>query len=409
MTIRDYNPDTDLAAVKRIWRECGWIKENQEADVLETFLSVGEGVVATVDGEAEGFAHSTPGLVQYQNEELKLGAVTAVTTSHIARKLGFASKLTAKVLARQAESGHEVSALGMFDQGFYDRLGFGTGTYETWITFDPTSLVVDYPFRPPKRLKVSDYKAVHGAMMARAANHGNVRLLPPEIVAAELAWDENTYGLGYFDGPNGTLSHFIWGSAEGEHGPYTVTWRAWQTREQLLELLALIKSLGDQVGSFGMLEFGEIQLQDLLREPMRQRRTTAKAKHENKSVAIAYWQMRILDLEACLAKTHLPASPLKFNLRLSDPVEAHLDEGHNWRGIGGDYIVQLGEDSGVETGRSRHLPTLNASVNAFSRLWFGIRPASSLAITDDLEGGPELIKALDRTVRLPKAHLGWDF
>lgn len=410
MISRDYDPESDLDAVHRIWKECGWINDQKRSDVLGTFVEAGDiALVATIDGEAECFVHSTPGQIRYLDEDLSLGAVTAVTTSHVARKLGYASRLTARALARQVELGQEVSALGIFDQGFYDKLGYGTGCYENWITFDPASLTVDRPFRPPKRLSEKDYGAIHNAMVTRAAYHGNVRLSPPEILVAELAWTENSFGLGYFDGPNGSLSHFIWGSNKGEYGPYTITWRAWQTGEQLLELLALIKSLGDQVSSMGMLEFGEIQLQDLLHTPIRHRRATARSQHENVSKTLAYWQLRILDLQACLAKTHLNTPTVRFNLALADPVESYLDSASNWRGIGGDYVVELGEQSGAEPGRSEKLPTLTASVNAFSRLWFGVRPASSLAITDDLAGDPALLRALDDSLRLPKAHLGWDF
>ncbi len=158
-----------------------------------------------------------------------------------------------------------------------------------------------------------------------------------------------------------------------------------------------------------MLELGEVQLQDLLKQPFRQRRTTAKSEHENSSRSMAYWQLRILNLEACLAKTHLNAPEVCFNLKLTDPVEDFLDDGGNWRGIGGDYVVTLGAESSAEPGERSGLDTLEASVNAFSRLWFGIRPASSLAITDDLKAPESLLNDLDDTLRLPKAHLGWNF
>ena len=57
--------------------------------------------------------------------------------------------------------------MGMVDQGFYDTLGFGTGSYENWINFDPATLQVNYPFRPPRRLTVDDYEAIHFAMLSR--------------------------------------------------------------------------------------------------------------------------------------------------------------------------------------------------------------------------------------------------
>jgi hypothetical protein len=409
MSYREFDLDRDLKAVERTWRECGWIEDDKQAAFLKDFFSVGDALVGTIDGEAECVVHSTPGSIRYQDETLLMGGVTGVTTSHIARKSGFARELTARLMARQASAGMEVSALGMFEQGFYDKLGYGTGSYEHWITFDPATLNIDTKFRPPKRITPSDFKAVHGAMCNRSKGHGGCDLVPPEIVKAELNWADNPFGFGYFDGPNGELTHFIFGSAKGEHGPYNIHCRAYQNPQQLMELLALVKSLGDQVNSIGMLEIGEIQLQDLLKQPFRNRRSTAKGDHANTSRAMAYWQLRILDLQACMAKTKLNTPSVQFNLSLTDPVVDSLDDGVNWQGIGGEYIVELGAESLAEPGNSDVLPTLQASVSAFSRMWFGIRPASSLAVTDNLDGPTELLQNLDNSLRLPRAHLGWDF
>jgi hypothetical protein len=55
------------------------------------------------------------------------------------------------------------------------------------------------------------------------------------------------------------------------------------------------------------------------------------------------------------------------------------------------------------------LPTLTASVGAFTRLWLGVRSATGLAVTDDLDGLPELLSALDEILRLPVPNIGWEF
>ena len=39
----------------------------------------------------------------------------------------------------------------------------------------------------------------------------------------------------------------------------------------------------------------------------------------------------------------------------------------------------------------------------------GVRPASGLAVTTDLAGPADLMKALDNCVRIPAPHLEWDF
>ncbi len=77
--------------------------------------------------------------------------------------------------------------------------------------------------------------------------------------------------------------------------------------------------------------------------------------------------------------------------------------------MAGDYVVTLGPASGAAPGTDAALPTLDATVNAFTRLWLGVRPASGLSITDDLAAPPELIEALDDVLRLPEPHPDWDF
>jgi predicted acetyltransferase len=411
MTYRDYDPDKDFPAVRRIWKEVGWIKDEEtDGTYLDGFFrAANDALVATIDGDAECAVHSTHGEILYLDEPLSLGGVTAVTTSRISRKLGFARELTAQLLARQADAGMEISALGMFEQGFYNKLGFGTGAYENRIRFDPATLTVDDDFRPPRRLRQRDYEQVHTALCNRTRGHGGVTLSMPEMLRLEMGLTPEPFGLGYFDGPGGTLSHFIWGVANGEHGPYVIKFSAWQSSEQLLELLALIKSLGDQVNQVSMLENNQIQLQDLLKQPIRHRRSTRGGEFVNESRSVAFWQIRMLDIEACLAKTHLNTPTLRFNLELTDPVTDFLVSGSNWRGLSGDYVIQLGAQSSAETGTDKSLPTLRAGVGAFSRLWFGIRPASSLSITDNLQGDAALIEDLDATLRLPKPHPGWEF
>ncbi|MCZ6887373.1 MAG: GNAT family N-acetyltransferase, partial [Gammaproteobacteria bacterium] len=234
MEILEYDHQRDLESVKRIWKEVGWVQTDEQAGQLNHFFSVGDAVVLHIDGEAECAVHSTPGAMRHGDTDLKLGAVTAVTTSRIARKLGAARKLTARILARQAQSGCEVSALGMFDQGFYDQVGFGTGSYSHYFKFDPTTLRVDGGIRPPKRLTKEDWPAISDAMRSRLRGHGGCVLDPPEIVRSQIGWTENPFGLGYFDVK--ALTHFIWGEAKTEHGPYIVSLMGYRNTDQLFEL-----------------------------------------------------------------------------------------------------------------------------------------------------------------------------
>ena len=409
MTIRPYDPNRDREAVHRIWREILWPKNEERRQALAYFLSDARTFLADLDGEAECMAASTPGALRYLDEDLSLSAVTAVTTSRIARKQGLAGRTTAALIAADAADGALVSALGIFEQGFYDRLGYGTGGYEHWARFDPALLTVQRKTRVPRRLTVDDYEAMHQAMLARRRGHGAVNLLPPSNFRAEMGWTENAFGLGYADDPDGPLTHFFWGEALDENGPYRLIIMAYQNGEQFLDLMALVKALGDQVHLVAMREPQGIQLQDLLRHPFRQQEVTKDSKFANRIDAKAYWQVRICDLAGCLAQTHLPREPVRFNLTLHDPIEAYLDAEAPWRGLSGRYVVALGPTSHAEPGADADLPTLTASVGAFTRLWLGIRPATGLAVTDDLAGPASLLHTLDQTLCLPEPKLEWEF
>ena len=194
-----------------------------------------------------------------------------------------------------------------------------------------------------------------------------------------------------------------------EHGPYGIEWMVFQTHDQFLELMALIRGLGDQVRLVEMREPPGIQLQDLLKQPFRHRDLTAKSPFENRMRATAYWQMRINDLAGCLERTHLLGDEVRFSLVLTDPIATYLDEGVPWRGIAGEYVVTLGPSSSAEPGTDASLPTLAASVGAFTRMWLGVRPATGLAVTDELSGPPELLEALDWALLLPEPKPDWDY
>lgn len=409
MTIRPYDHDRDAKAVRRIWREVHWVNSDEEEQTMEHFLAVVRADVAELNGEAECLATSVPGTFRYLDKDLCLSAITGVTTSRIARKQGFAGRLTAERIAADVVDGAEICVLSMFEQGFYNRLGFGTGSYEHMVRFDPADLIIDRPFRVPKRLTNDDWEAVHTSMLHRFRSHGACSLKPPRLIQAELGWTDGGFGLGYNDGSNGELTHFFWARGKEEFGPYFLKFFVYQTYDQLLELLALLKSLGDQIRLVSIIEPPEIQLQDLIKAPFRGRMVTNKTGYEQHCRASAYWQARICNLEACLAKTHLTGDPVQFNLFLHDPISDLLDANATWRGLSGNYVVTLGPESYAEPGINEQWPTLTASVGAFTRLWLGVRPATGLAVTDDLDGLPELLSALDKILRLPTPNVGWEF
>ncbi len=408
MDIYPYDESRDLKHLQRIWYEVGWVENESQAACMKDFLSVGSCLTARMAGEAECSVQTVPGTVHHLEQTLSLCAVTAVTTSRIARKQGFAQKLTALQLASSASEGVEVAALGMFDQGFYDKLGFGTGAYEHQFTFDPASLIVDVPFAAPTRLNAEHWRQMHASMVQRLPNHGSVTLTPPEMVKAEIGFTENGHGLGYFDGDE--LTHFIWFDVRGEHGPYVINQIAYRTTAQLLELLSLLKALADQVSSVKMMQPPHVQLQMLLRQPFRHRRITRLSDHSNEHRAVAWWQIRLLNM-SCVSRYSWPGPPLKFNLQLTDPVADLLQDqaADSWQGIGGEYVVEFSQTSKVSEGREQPLPTLLCSVNAFSRLFFGVASASVLEVSDEFSAPAELLTSLDRVFCLPQPSFGWDF
>ena len=408
MELRRYDSEKDREAAHRIWREVGWLEDKTE--MMDLVLEAGRAMVAEVNGSAECLVLTAPGTMRYLDEDLPFTCLTGVTTSRIARKQGLAKRLAAHAIAFDAVEGALVAGLGMFEQGYYDQIGFGTGSYAPWVSFDPALLNVAIKPRVPRRLTTGDWAIAHQARLERVRTHGNLNLTPPAVTRSEMLWTDNGFGLGYTDGPDGRLSHYMWCKAKHvERGPYSIRWMVFQTGEQFLELMALLKSLGDQVRMVNMDEPPGIQLQDLLDQPFKQRQISAKSSYATGIRCEAWWQVRICDLAECLARTHLWGDTVRFNLRLSDPITAYLDETAPWRGVGGDYVVTLGPSSGAEPGSDAALPTMTATVNAITRLWLGVRPAAGLAVTGGLSAPPELLAQLDRLLHLPTPRVDWGF
>ncbi|MCD6289918.1 MAG: GNAT family N-acetyltransferase [Anaerolineae bacterium] len=409
MRFREYEPQKDRKAAHRIWMEIGWLEKGKE-EIHDLFVGAGRALVADIEGEPECMVTTVPGTMRYLQSDLLISVVTSVTTSRVARKRGLAKRLAARAIAVDAAGGALVSGLSMFEQGFYDLLGFGTGVYEHQVSFDPALLNVDVRPRLPRRLTLDDWAMIHASRLARHRGHGACNLTPPELTRAEMQWTANGFGLGYCDGPNGELTHHFWCHVKDvEHGPYQISWMAYQTPEQFLELMGLLKSLGDQVWLVKMQEPHGIQLQSLLSQPFKRDQVSRDSKFESGIRASAYWQMRICNLPGCLEHTHLMGPTVRFNLRLSDPIERFLDDDAPWHGVAGEYVVTLGPESGARRGQDDTLPTLTASVGAFTRLWLGVCPATGLAITDDLRGPHELLEELDRVLCLPTPGPDWGF
>jgi predicted acetyltransferase len=409
--IEPYVRARDLEAVRRIWREVGWASDPHGQEPLDGFLEANNVEVGMLDGEAECAVAWLPGAIRYQDTDLPLCVITAVTTSHVGRKNRFATIMTANALRAGAEGGAAVATLGMFEQGFYDRVGFGTGSYQHQVVIDPSSLMVDnVPYRKPARIGHEDYDEFYELHRRRHRMHGGIVIDREDAMGAELRWLKQPFGLGYRNAED-RLTHAILGEMADEHGPFKVRHIAYEEPAQLLELLRLLRELGDQVSSVKIVEPPELQLQDLIDGPIGRQRTTEASDHATGIRSLAFTQLRILDLSSCITARRWAGPTVECNLLVTDPAAdiLELDGDHGWNGVGGSYVLRIGDPSTVEPGSDPTLPTLTASINAFSRCWFGVRPSSSLALTDELSAPAGLLGELDDALRLPPPHPGWDY
>jgi len=223
-----------------------------------------------INDEPEVMATSSIGTICYQDEKLKLSAITGVTASLLARKQGFAGRLTATRLALDAEKGAEVGALCIFDQGYYNNLGFGNGNCERIVSFTPSTLKIDRKVKTPG-----------------LPNHCAVTL-PEYATQAEMGSKEKNMGFGYFD-KKGNLTHHIWITGKGkEQGPYWIQWLAYENLDQLMDLLALMKSFEEQIMMIRMVEPPFIQMQDFIEKPFHIKAITRKSENQNYTYSTAY-------------------------------------------------------------------------------------------------------------------------
>jgi predicted acetyltransferase len=409
MKFRYYDPKKDLPAITRIWQEAGWIeKDEQEEKALSHAVEGGKVLVADIRKEAECMVQTLEGSIRYGREDLPLSVLAAVLTSLVGRKEGLAGKLTATAIAEAVESGAALAGLGMFEQGFYNRLGFGTGTYEKYIAFDPSTLNVPTKTKAPFRIAKEEWQKVHEKRLKRYRVHGSCNIFDPSFTRFDMEIKKEGFGLGFYD-EKGDISHHFFGKKKGEYGPLKIYWMNFRSYPQLLELLSLIKSFSDQVCLVEMVEPAGVQLQDLLVKPFRYRRITEKSDFQSSMDAVAFWQMRVCDLKRCVEALTLKNGALSFHLTLTDPIESFLTGRDGWKGVAGEYTVHLGESSSVEAGRKGELPHLRASVNSFTRLWLGVLSARVLSVFGDLKGPAELIDEIDEALLLPQPHTDWLF
>lgn len=382
--------------------------KDTDREVFEGYISDTKSLVTELNNEVEVLTTTRTGQVLYQGSDLPMSGVTGVLTSRVARMKGHALKTTALAVANSALDGAAVSILGMFDQGYYDKLGFGTLGYKRVTTIDPASLKVPKLTRAPIRLTKDDAQTIHDCRRKRKRVHGASNLDGVGVTSCELVWIENGFGLG-FKNDEGKLTHFLWLKAKSAHGPYDCYAYAWQTPEQLVELFSVLKSLSDQVHGIRLSEPTGFQLQDFLNRPFATSRSRNGGDFEVKTSSNAWTQCRMLNVPTCIGAMKFHGEPVSFQLELSDPIEQYLHDDCSWRGVSGDWVVTLGESSSAAEGKDDSLPKLSCSVNDLSRLWIGAASAQALATVGNLKATPELISNIDSVVKLPAPFGDWDF
>ena len=399
---------SDLKHVERIWSECGWISgKKEEKESLKIFLNGGDPYVYETNKNVECFVQTNPAEFNYNETTLPHCAVCAVTASRVIRRQGIAKKLLAEALSTEAAKGFVTSGLGIFEQGFYDLLGYGTTWYEHWIDVDPVWFNVPVKHREPVRLSKDDIKDIIKNRNSRTKIHGAITIPKEDFTLSEMVYDGN-YGLGYRDN-KGRLTHHFWFRAQGESGPYRIKWFAYETFEQFLELLALVQSFGDQVRKIIMREPSWIQIQDYIKKPFQLMEITSKGKYECKTTAVAYHQLRILDLYKAIEAVKYKDNVLEFNLKISDPIEDLVPENSKWKGCGGEFTVSLSSHSTLVKGYQEGLPVLESDIASFSRLWAGVLDVEALALSGKLKAPNELIQKLSLAFPRKYGSPDWDY
>ena len=106
--------------------------------------------------------------------------------------------------------------------------------------------------------------------------------------------------------------------------------------------------------------------------------------------------------------------PFELVVEIHDPIERHLiDSGFagSWRPTTGVWRFNFGERNSVELlSEAPSTIDLRTSINALSRWWLGVLPATALGVTGQMEADSAVLRRLDGvTACLPRPHPGWDF
>ncbi len=390
------------------WRDAGWLEKGSEK-AAEEFIGSGSAMVGLENGRAVALATSGKGSMHHclHSSDLPFCSINSVNVSFHGRKLGYAAALTTSLLAEAAERGDACAGLGMFEQGFYDRLGFSNMPYWNSVSLVPSEIALEGEFASrPVRLSAENWMEIHRNRTDRYRHHGSINLSSASTKAA-MDFSGNCFVLG-FRNEDGELTHHIFfEKIAGENGPAYTGWLVYGNPSQFRNLLLVIKSLGDQLDIVRINEPPGVQIQALLKKPLSTRRRTLKSV-QAETRTLSWTQCRILDLEGCINGMNCPGESCSFNLRLHDPITDIMEKSRGWRGCSGDYTVFLSSDSRAVPGISPGLPMMECSVNTFTKLWNGSVRPTLLPFTDSISAPPELLRAVEKAVPMPEPSFDWE-
>ena len=303
-------------------RNAGWEEEGYDLQAdLDKHLPACAGECACASGHAISVVIDMPGWFRYQERLLPLHAVTGVATMMHARRGGAAGRLLARALHRAHDEGAVVSALGAFDQGYYNRLGYGNGCNDVVAWFDPAALNVAEPTLNVVSLGAGDASRMHAARVRRYQWHGACSITPDGFTSGAVASCGNRgFGLGIEE--DGALRAHLFGARDCEDGETKVTlyWVCADAPHYLVELFGALKRLADQIEEARMVSPPYFCLQDMVRRPLRKNMHIGTPQGD-----ALFWQLRILDVRRAIEAVSLSArEPVVFNMTLSDPL-ANMD------------------------------------------------------------------------------------
>ena len=397
--VRDYCDD-DLPSVTRMWREVGWIEHDSErqAEALGRLLQYGAARVGVVAGDAECLVHRTPGTIRYDGVDLPLCAITAVTTSPIARNLGLASRMTAEAIAAGAIDGAAVAALGMFEQGFYDRFGMGTLAYVDHLLLRPGEAArrpAPAGARPCHPRRLDGGRRPHGPSGPAARQRqprsargapGRAGLGRGSLPRVRVPWRRRSAD-GVHRRHQRRRARAVQGAAARLRG---------RRRPARPARPAAVARRAAAPGADGRARGDPAPGPHRPAHPGRGARRPRPP-----GVAHGRWRGTSSGSSTSRrASRRAPGRATRCPSTSSSPTRSARPTwtGRAWPATTRSRSVRRRPSS---QGTGADLPVLRASIGALSRLWFGVRPATGLTVTDDLTGPPELLEALDRALVLP--------